>query len=691
MKIAQVGVPLGLGRTTVEHLRKTGYPGRHRLQDLAVLFVILIGAFDFNLAVARSWVEDSRADFADGTAIGGLGASLYASIDGKLQMVGNDWDLNDDGWLDIVLTNERDVYGDHHVPTQIYWGSPNGFDTSQVDTLSTFGAEAAAIADLDRDGYLDIVICNSGHDWGYDIYSYIFWGSAMGYANANRGSLYTHCPHGTATPADLNNDGYLDLVFSSWYPSDSWSYIYWGRDTGYSATALDSVPTHTGHGNWVADFDRDGRLDILFANYADSIGNTNICSYLYWGSEGGYSFLDKDSMPTHDAGDDISVADLNRDGWLDIVFPNHSSEGIYHGTYSYSYIYYGSRSGFSSANSVWLPTVASWSSSVADLNRDGWLDLVFSNFPYDHTYYYSYIYWGGMSGYSIGRRDSLYTRGGSAVMIADYNNDGYEDILLGNQSYGADTTWYAYIYWNSPYGFALNNRDSLPTKAVDASVTRDLGNTYTRDTTETYFSSVFDASTQGDSIAYWSTVSWRADTIWKGELPLPSGVTAGLEVYVRTGNRSEPGTGWSDWLVMGNGSVIPGSLASRYIQYKTVFHTDYKASLALDSVAIDYQLFPNSERPILTNQPNPFSERTDIIYEVPSGECEVGLDIYDISGRLVKRLVHGERLRSGFHTSQWMGRDDRRNRVATGIYVCRLEMASEKLRVTKVRKTMLLH
>ncbi len=637
-------------------------------------------------AAKRVWVEDSHTDFSDGSADGGLGASLYASIDGKMRVVGNDWDLNDDGWLDIVLTNETDANGNHYVYAQIYWGSPFGFDPLRVDTLSTYGGEAAAIADLNRDGYADIVVCNSGQDVGTDIYSYIFWGGPMGYSNTRRDSIYTYCPHGTVTPADLDNDGYLDLVFSSWYPSNSWSQIYWGTENGFSPSHLDSLRTSTAHGNSVADFDKDGFLDILFANYALGDGTTDIHSYLYWGSGTGYSLSRLDSLPTRGAGDDISVADLDGDGWLDIVFPNHSSEGVNHETYGYSYIYYGSSSGFSAEDSLWLPTVASWSSSVADLDRDGWLDIVFSNFPYDHTYLYSYIYRGGADGYSPDRRDSLYTRGGSAVMIADYNDDGLDDIVFGNQAYDMGTVSFAYIYWNSPYGFSISERDSLPTRGVDASVTKDLGNIYTRDSVETYYSSVLDAAGSDDSIAFWEGIAWEVDSIWTGIFPLPSTVHAEITMYVRTAKQASGDTSWSDWTMAENGCAIPGSLAGRYFQYKALFHTNYKANLALDQVTVEFQLLEDCERLILAVQPNPFGWTTTIFYEVPYSSFPVNLDIYDPSGRCVRRLLDGVYQTPGLYAIEWNGDDAAGVRVPSGAYFCRVNTAN----LDNVKKLVLL-
>jgi hypothetical protein len=65
--------------------------------------------------------------------------------------------------------------------------------------------------------------------------------------------------------ADLNQDGYLDLVFSNYCSGTSapWqyeidSYIYWGGPDGYTTTNRLGLPTLGANGNAVADLDKDG-------------------------------------------------------------------------------------------------------------------------------------------------------------------------------------------------------------------------------------------------------------------------------------------------------------------------------------------------------------------------------------------------------------------------------------------------
>ncbi|MBD3348135.1 MAG: S8 family serine peptidase [Candidatus Eisenbacteria bacterium] len=66
------------------------------------------------------------------------------------------------------------------------------------------------------------------------------------------------------------------------------------------------------------------------------------------------------------------------------------------------------------------------------------------------------------------------------------------------------------------------------------------------------------------------------------------------------------------------------------------------------------------------NRPNPFGAGTGISYALPA-DGYVELRIYDVSGRLVRTLVEGLQP-AGKWTVAWDGRDDRDNRVASGVY-----------------------
>jgi hypothetical protein len=83
--------------------------------------------------------------------------------------------------------------------------------------------------------------------------------------------------------------------------------------------------------------------------------------------------------------------------------------------------------------------------------------------------------------------------------------------------------------------------------------------------------------------------------------------------------------------------------------------------------------------------PNPFNPTTTVTVLVPeAGEVSVG--IYNVEGRLVRKLVNGN-LSAGRHPLVWDGRDDRGLSAASGLYLCRLQAGkvSDITRMTLVR------
>ncbi len=76
----------------------------------------------------------------------------------------------------------------------------------------------------------------------------------------------------------------------------------------------------------------------------------------------------------------------------------------------------------------------------------------------------------------------------------------------------------------------------------------------------------------------------------------------------------------------------------------------------------------------LAARPNPFNPRTEIAFRldgVPAGGTPVTVALYDLSGRLVRRLWRGP-LGGGEHRLSWDGRDDRGAAAAGGVYLARV-------------------
>jgi hypothetical protein len=75
-------------------------------------------------------------------------------------------------------------------------------------------------------------------------------------------------------------------------------------------------------------------------------------------------------------------------------------------------------------------------------------------------------------------------------------------------------------------------------------------------------------------------------------------------------------------------------------------------------------------------RPNPFRDATTIAFSV-SRPGPVRLAVYDVGGRLVRRLLEADRLGAGVHERVWDGVDDAGRLAAPGVYYYRLDSAGD--------------
>jgi len=71
------------------------------------------------------------------------------------------------------------------------------------------------------------------------------------------------------------------------------------------------------------------------------------------------------------------------------------------------------------------------------------------------------------------------------------------------------------------------------------------------------------------------------------------------------------------------------------------------------------------------NTPNPFRPNTAVGFDIAGDRTPVRIEIYDVTGRLVRTLVN-EPLAAGSYETRWDSRDERGQSVAAGIYFYRL-------------------
>lgn len=391
------------------------------------------------------------------------------------------------------------------------------------------------LADLNLDGYAELI--HSGYLTGN---CYIYWGSSSGPSPYNPTLLPNN--NGEAVyVVDIDKDGFLDIILSS--ESNNFIYIYWGSATGYNQTNFTriDVGNKTAHNIEVADFDKDGWNDIALVHHY-----SNYISIVYWRRDREFREIKRVPFLSNDP-HGLSVADLNKDGWLDLILTGYVN-------ITSSYIYWGSDSGFSSFNrTIVNPGQCYGGSAIYDFNNDGWLDILYFRGTWNHTYkpkiYYNLTvspYFSDSQSIEIGNL-ALFASGG---FVADFNFDGNIDIFINNDV----SNNYSYIL----LGPDFVNIISFPVNRDHHGVFREIGNIYDRSFTATYISSIFDVQQSATN----GGVSW---------IPYePPG--SEVRIYVRGGNIVGSDTIWTDWeLVTNNHQLPPWILRRRLYQYKAEF------------------------------------------------------------------------------------------------------------------------
>jgi hypothetical protein len=98
----------------------------------------------------------------------------------------------------------------------------------------------------------------------------------------------------------------------------------------------------------------------------------------------------------------------------------------------------------------------------------------------------------------------------------------------------------------------------------------------------------------------------------------------------------------------------------------------------IDDIQISTEVYTGTDTPpadanrMLRARPNPFNPTTSIPFQV-AGRSRARLQVFDVRGRLVKTLFDRS-AEPGMYECTWHGKNDRGAVVASGVYLCRLQV-----------------
>lgn len=396
----------------------------------------------------------------------------------------------------VVISNSKSGNLNEEVPLLLYWGGKDGFKKdSRLEIPFNSGYHSSA-ADLNGDGFIDLVAINSMHG-GQTDNPYrginIFWGSKDGYDFTNRRKVLNEDNVSTCNIADLNGDGCLDIVVGLFDHPDKRPtklVIYYGSETGFElkdrvailSEGRSSSPT-------IADYNKDGWLDIAVSSYSKDLLR------IFWGSPEGFAEAHQQIIELPSV-IDLETADLNNDGYLDLIASSYNDKVNHHHDTGVM-IFWGGSEGFREWNAQWLPANTALGPVAADFDQDGYLDLFFPSYHADITRETlpMYLYWGGADGFNLQRKTTLIGDSGTDALAADFNRDGMIDLAVSSHATNrSQSQAVSKIYYNDGKRFQSSDMkiEYLPSPGCHWMWNYDMGHIYTRKSEQTYISSVKD-------------------------------------------------------------------------------------------------------------------------------------------------------------------------------------------------------
>lgn len=294
---------------------------------------------------------------------------------------------------------------------------------------TTAGGDGAAVSfyDFDKDGWDDLTFSTGNGE----IYFFTnLSGNGFGIAsfsipNENNGYVYA------LLWADYDNDGDLDLLVGKrpgslelWQNNGNMEFTEVGQEVGFEPGIY-----NYSFAAW-ADYDHDGCLDLFITkNYIQDLNNTHNSSVLYRSTcDGNFEIVTEEAgvLLEPSAVFQPVFADVNGDGWEDLFIAvdrfNWSNELFINnqdGTFTRTTETAGVEDYF-----------CSMSSSVADFDQDGDLDIYVTNNPNQEG---NILYRNDGSGkfLNVGHEMGVdaYLTSWSGMWI-DYNNNSWQDLLL---------------------------------------------------------------------------------------------------------------------------------------------------------------------------------------------------------------------------------------------------------------------
>ncbi|MEH1938901.1 MAG: FG-GAP-like repeat-containing protein [Nostoc sp.] len=251
--------------------------------------------------------------------------------------------------------------------------------------------------------------------------------------------------------ADFDKDGNTDLVTAN-KSSQSVSVLLGKGDGTFKPASNTSVVGFDGLSPYsvaVADFNKDGKLDLVTANY-----HSNNISVLFGKGDGSFQAAVNFGLESASAPTFVAVSDFNKDGKSDIVTVNNASQNI-------SILLGNGTGGFATAKNFKVPSRPT-SVIVGDFNKDGKSDLAVTSSYFNNV---SILLGNGDGTFNSATEFDVGTNPNS-VVVGDFNKDNKLDLAVAN----SDSNNVSVLLGNGSGGFGIATNFNVGLNPVSVTV-----------------------------------------------------------------------------------------------------------------------------------------------------------------------------------------------------------------------------
>jgi hypothetical protein len=361
----------------------------------------------------------SIANFIDVAEKAGLTAlNVFGGVDTKKYIIETTgtgvaiFDYDNDGWPDVFVVNGTTLEGfpPAQAPTNhLYHNNHDGTFTdvtAKAGLIATGWGQGVCVGDYDNDGWEDLYVTYYGNNRLYHNDHGVFTDVAEKAGVAGTGKAWgTGCAF-----VDYNRDGRLDLMVANYVDFNPSTTPVPGEG---SSCAWKGVAVMCGPRGLP------GAKNILYENRGDGTFTDVSTKAHIDRTNGHYAFS-------------VSTFDFDDDGWPDIYVACDSTPSIlYHNNHDGTFTDVAVTAGVAFNEDG--REQAGMGTSIADYNGDGRLDIFKTNFSDDTPVLYRNDGEGIFSDVTFAAGLGLHTQYlGWGTMFFDFDNDSWPDLILAN-------------------------------------------------------------------------------------------------------------------------------------------------------------------------------------------------------------------------------------------------------------------